>query len=207
MRIYSRIFIFLVASITLTGLTSCNNQPSSVERDRSVSSSPTATPTAMAPASPSDSPFPSPTTPTAQFQSPATSQSLTRPANQTRTTGTTTQTTNATIYQVDSQCEDFVSKPVVLPTTEPMEAAVKQVLAAWDTADFSLAGYRVTVDEDSRTATVDLRVDPNSKRRLTSLSSCEQLALFGALRKTLTANRQWNIDTVRFTEQGEEVVL
>jgi hypothetical protein len=133
---------------------------------------------------------------------------LTRPASQARTTtAATPQTTNVTIYQVDNQCEDFVSKPVALPAVEPMEAAVKQVLAEWDTADFSLAGYRVTVDATSRTATVDLRVDPSSKRQLTSLSSCEQLALFGALRKTLTANRQWNIDTVRFTEQGEEVVL
>ena len=204
MRIYSQILIFLVASITLTSLASCNNQPSSVESDRIVSSSPTA----AAPASLSSSPSPSPPAPTPQLQSPTTSQSLTRPASQNRTTTTaTTPTTNATIYQIDNQCEGFVSKPVALPTTEPMEAAVKQVLAAWDTADFSLAGYRVTIDQTNRTATVDLRVDPNSKRRLTSLSSCEQLALFGALRKTLTANRQWNIDTVQFTEQGEEVVL
>ena len=204
MRIYSQFLILVVVSSTCLGLASCNGQPSSTESDRTVSSSPTAT----APASPSSSPSPSPTAPTAQPQSPSKSQSLTRPASQTRTTtAATTQTTNATIYQVDNQCEDFVSKPVALPTVEPMEAAVKQVLATWDTADFSLAGYRVTVDATSRTATVDLRVDPNSKRRLTSLSSCEQLALFGALRKTLTANRQWNIDTVRFTEQGEEVVL
>ncbi|NEQ15875.1 MAG: sporulation/spore germination protein, partial [Moorea sp. SIO3E2] len=32
-------------------------------------------------------------------------------------------------------------------------------------------------------------------------------ALFGSLRKTLTANSQLNIKDVRFTEQGEDIYL
>jgi hypothetical protein len=88
-----------------------------------------------------------------------------------------------------------------------MEAAIGKTLAQWDTADFSLGGYRISIDPDSRVASVDLRVNPNSKRQLESLSSCEQLALLGAINKTLTGNSQWKIESVRFTEQGEEVVL
>ncbi|MBD2021984.1 hypothetical protein H6F43_17535, partial [Leptolyngbya sp. FACHB-36] len=56
-------------------------------------------------------------------------------------------------------------------------------------------------------ATVDLRLPANAKRRFVSLSTCEQLALFGSIRKTLTSNRQWKIKSVRFTEKGQPIVL
>ncbi|MFM6369036.1 MAG: sporulation/spore germination protein, partial [Dolichospermum sp.] len=40
-----------------------------------------------------------------------------------------------------------------------------------------------------------------------SLSSCEQFALFGSVRKTLMSNSEWKIKDVRFTERGEDIVL
>ncbi len=79
------------------------------------------------------------------------------------------------------------------------------MLAETDSGDFSVAGYRVSV-EGSR-AIVDLRLPPGSKRQFRSLSSCEQLALFGGIRKTLTSNAQWKIQSVQFTEKGQEIVL
>jgi hypothetical protein len=63
------------------------------------------------------------------------------------------------------------------------------------------------VNVDNGVATIDLRIAPESKRQIVSLSSCEQFALFGSLRKTLTSNPQWNIKDVRFTERGQEVVF
>jgi hypothetical protein len=68
-----------------------------------------------------------------------------------------------------------------------------------------LSGYRVRVNNG--VATVDLRLSPQSKRNFVSLSSCEQFALFGSVRKTLTNNSQWKIKEVRFTEKGEAIVI
>ncbi|MFM6472207.1 MAG: sporulation/spore germination protein, partial [Dolichospermum sp.] len=56
-------------------------------------------------------------------------------------------------------------------------------------------------------ATVDIRVSPESKRQLFSLSSCEQFALFGSVRKTLMSNSEWKIKDVSFTERGEDITL
>jgi Sporulation and spore germination len=94
---------------------------------------------------------------------------------------------------------------VSVPSEEPLKGAVGKIIQERDNADFSLSGYRVTVKNG--VATVDLRVSPESKRQLTSLSSCEQFALFGSLKKTLTSNPKWNVKDVRFTEKGEELAL
>jgi hypothetical protein len=111
-----------------------------------------------------------------------------------------------TIYQADDRCETLIPKSVTVPPQRSVEAAVGKVIAQRDTADFSLAGYRVSINQN-RVATIDLRLAPSSKRQLVSLSSCEQFALFGSLRKTLTANQTWNIKDVRFTQQGEDIYL
>jgi hypothetical protein len=114
-------------------------------------------------------------------------------------------TTTVTLYTSDDQCQNFVAKPTSVSADEPMNEAVGKVLQERETADFSLAGYRVNVKNDI--ATIDLRIAPDSKRQIASLSSCEQFALFGSLRKTLTSNAQWKIKEVRFTERGEEIAL
>ncbi len=109
------------------------------------------------------------------------------------------------VYKVDNQCRNFVAEKTAVAANQPIAGAVGKVLENADSADFSLSGYRVNVA--AGVATVDLRVAPNSKRKLVSLSSCEQMAIFGSLRKTLTSNAQWKIKSVRFTDRGKEVVL
>lgn len=114
-------------------------------------------------------------------------------------------TVNVTLYTSDSQCQEFVPQKVTLPATQPITNAVGKIIQEQDTGDFNLSGYRVRVRNG--VATVDLRLSPQSKRQFASLSSCEQFALFGSLRKTLTSNPQWKIKDVRFTEKGEDIVL
>jgi len=117
----------------------------------------------------------------------------------------TSKTTNATIYTSDVQCQKLLPQKVSVQAEEPVKSAVGKILDKRDTSDFSVSGYRINVKNG--TATVDLRISPESKRQIASLSSCEQFALFGSLRKTLTSNAQWNIKEVRFTSRGEEIVL
>jgi hypothetical protein len=106
-----------------------------------------------------------------------------------------------TIYKLDNQCNKFVSEKVRVSKTKTLEKTVGQVLETIDNADFSLAGYRVSVAKGI--ATIDLRTAPGAKRQLKSLSNCEQLALYGGLRKTLTGNKAFKIKSVRFTDRGQ----
>ncbi len=115
------------------------------------------------------------------------------------------QTAKVTLYISDIQCQELIPQQVPVPAAEPVTGAVGKIIEEQDTADFDLSAYRVTVENGI--ATVDLRLSPLSKRQLVSLSSCEQFALFGSLRKTLMSNAEWNIKEVRFTEQGKEVIL
>ncbi len=111
------------------------------------------------------------------------------------------------IYQADSQCQTLVSEKVAIPLENSVNAAVGKVLKQADSGDFDLVGYRVNVNANSRIATVDLRLSPDSRRQFVSLSTCEQFAFFGSLRKTLTSNSQLKIKAVRFTQQGKEIKL
>lgn len=109
------------------------------------------------------------------------------------------------IYQADTRCKGLVAKKIAIASDNPVDHAVEEVLKQTDSADFNLAGYRVNVNSKTRIATVDLRLLPKSKRQFASLSHCEQLALFGSLRKTLTSNPKLNIKDVRFTNQGNKI--
>ncbi|NEP40745.1 MAG: hypothetical protein F6K35_16520 [Okeania sp. SIO2H7] len=115
-------------------------------------------------------------------------------------------TVTVNIYYIDSQCENLINKPVAVSADNSLEEAVAQILEWQDTRDFNFS-YRLILDRHLHLATIDLRVSPNSKRQLTSLSTCEQIALFRSLEKTLTSNSLWNITEVRFTEMGEEIWL
>jgi hypothetical protein len=117
----------------------------------------------------------------------------------------TKKTVNVRLFTSDTQCQELIPQQVSIPAQEPVRGAVGNIIQQLDSADFSLSGYRVTVKNG--VAIVDLRISPNSARQFTSLSSCEQFALFGSLRKTLLSHSQWNIKKVRFTQQGEEIVL
>ncbi len=116
-------------------------------------------------------------------------------------------TVMVTIYKVDSQCEKFIPEQVSLPKERAMDIAVGQVIQQQNTGDFNLEGYRISVEPKTAIATVDFRLSGSSQRRLSSLSSCEQMALFGSLNKTLTGNSLWHIKKVRFTEQGKTILL
>ncbi|MGD1873500.1 MAG: sporulation/spore germination protein [Mastigocoleus sp.] len=112
---------------------------------------------------------------------------------------------NVTVYTSDSQCTKLVPKKVQVSANQPAENLVGQVLKQQDNGDFNLQGYRV--DIKNSIATVDLRIAPDSERQLSSLSSCEQFALFNSVKKTLTSNSQLNIKEVKFTEKGEEILF
>ncbi|MCX7596746.1 MAG: GerMN domain-containing protein [Fischerella sp.] len=129
------------------------------------------------------------------------------PASQQSSTddGNADKTVNVTIYISDIQCQELIPQTVAVPAQEPVTAAVGKILEQRDSADFSFSAYRVNLENGI--ATVDLRITPNSQRRISSLSSCEQFALFGSLRKTLTSNPEWGIKNVRFTEKGKEIIL
>ncbi len=114
--------------------------------------------------------------------------------------------TTVTVYQIDNQCNSLVPEKVAVSKTNTIEAAVGKVLDMSSSSDFDVAGYRINVNS-SGLATVDMRLAPNSKRQFVSLSSCEQFAIFGSLRKTLTENSQWQVRDVVFTEQGQEIFL
>lgn len=143
---------------------------------------------------------------------PPTTVSPTATATPTGTPTTTTtpeqkKTTSVTIYQSDSQCQELVAKTIEVPVDNQIEEAVGKIIEPFDSREFDIAGYRVLVDENTNTATVDFRLSPDTVRRFVSLSSCESFALFGSLEKTLTSNPEWNIKSVKFTEQGKEIVL
>ena len=111
------------------------------------------------------------------------------------------------VYQIDNQCNDFIAETVDVPRSNSLEMAVAKVIEKSNINEFSLASSKVTLDSQTGIATVDFQVAANSKRRFISLSSCEQLNLFGSLRKTLIENPDWQIKDVRFTEGGKEIVL
>jgi hypothetical protein len=113
--------------------------------------------------------------------------------------------TNVTLYISDAQCQELIPKKAEVSAQTPINEAIGKIFKEQSTADFSVSGYRVNVKNGI--ATVDLRISPNSKRQLASLSSCEQFAWFSSVRKTLISNSQWQIKDVRFTERGEDITL
>ncbi|MDB9310402.1 sporulation/spore germination protein [Aphanizomenon sp. CS-733/32] len=114
-------------------------------------------------------------------------------------------TTNVTVYTSDAQCQELIPQKADVSAAAPMNEAIGKIFKEQSTADFSVSGYRINVKNG--VAIVDLRISPDSKRQVSSLSSCEQFALFSSVRKTLISNSQWKIKDVRFTERGEDITL
>jgi len=114
-------------------------------------------------------------------------------------------TINITLYTSDAQCQELIPKKATVSAAEPISEAIGKIFKEQNTADFSVSGYRV--NKKNGVAIVDIRIVPNSKRQVSSLSSCEQFALFSSVRKTLISNAQWKIKEVRFTERGEDIML
>lgn len=185
----------------IVSLSSCSSNPTARNID-SGTPSPNTTPTNSV-----SSQTPSPNSSVAQLREKSPHQES--PKENTPSSSTpkaiTSKTTSVTIYTSDTQCQELIPEKVSVPAEKPVTNVVSKILEKRDTSDFSLSGYRVNIKNGI--ATVDLRISPESKRQIASLSSCEQFALFGSLRKTLTSNAQWNIKEVRFTERGEDIVL
>lgn len=189
----------LITGLIVLSLSSCTSSPTNRQSDNAnsptqemgnVPSTTLSAKSATTPAQP-------------QTQTPVTRQ----PLNTTGSIAQAKDTVTLTIYQADNQCQTLVPEKVAVPATRIVDTAVGEVLKQADSGDFDLAGYRVQVNSNSGVATVDFRLAPNSRRQFVSLSSCEQFALFGSLRKTLTTNSQLKIKNVRFTQQGQEIVI
>jgi hypothetical protein len=187
MNTNKKYIVTLLILAIATSISSCNSNPT-------VSNTKEPTP---APATPTPTPTSQPTPSIGQLRA------KTTPSPDSK--AVTDKNINVTVYTSDTQCQELIPKKVTVPAQEPVTSAVGKIIEEQDTADFNLSGYRVIIQDG--VATVDLRIAPDSQRQLTSLSSCEQFALFGSLRKTLTSNAQWKIKEVRFTERGEEIVL
>ena len=182
---------FIVMAV-VTSLSSCNYSPTSSTTANSETPAPT-----------NGKSFPTPSM--AQLRKKSTIIELPLLKESPQKSAATDKTVTVTLYTSDTQCQELIPKQVSVSAQEPVTSAVSKILEQRDTADFSLSGYRVSIKDG--VATVDLRTSPNSQRQLTSLSICEQFALFGSLRKTLTSNAQWNIKEVRFTQLGKDVSL
>ncbi len=105
-----------------------------------------------------------------------------------------------TVYLADNQC-NLVEQKIMVSPTQPMRGAIAQILNSRMNANFKVSNYQVNVADG--VATVDLQASTEAERSFESLSSCEQTALFGSIQRTLTANAQWKIKDVQFTEKGE----
>jgi hypothetical protein len=201
MNITNKYFLPLIFVTIIVSLSSCSSNPTARNIDSGTQSS-TITPT-NSPSSQASEQIPS----VAQLREKSPNKEY--PKENTPSSSTpkvaASRTTNVTLYTSDTQCQQLIPEKVSVSAEEPVTNVVSKILEKRDTSDFSLSGYRVNIKNGI--AIVDLRISPDSKRQIASLSSCEQFALFGSLRKTLTSNAQWNIKEVRFTERGEDIVL
>ncbi|MBN3959893.1 GerMN domain-containing protein [Nostoc sp. NMS8] len=201
MNTTQRYFLPFIFVAIVVSLSSCSSNPTA----RNIDSGKTSPTVAATNSLPSQTPSQIPSV--AQLKEKSLNQEPPKENTPSSSTSKTaiSKTTNVTLYTSDAQCQKLVPEKVSVPAEEPVKNVVNKILEKRDTSDFSLSGYRVNVKNGI--ATVDLRISPESKRQIASLSSCEQFALFGSLRKTLTSNAQWNIKEVRFTERGEDIVL
>jgi hypothetical protein len=114
-----------------------------------------------------------------------------------------------TLYKVDSQCLKLEPQVTGISPNQAADAgadqAIAEILKNRDTVDFEISGYRTKIAQG--VATVDFRLAPGSKRQFASLSSCEQMAIFATIQKTLTSQSQWGIKSVNFTNQGKRIEM
>lgn len=112
-----------------------------------------------------------------------------------------------TIYRLDDQCQDFVPQKIQVSPDRPISDAIGKILLNQYQSGFVLSGYRVSLDPESGLLVVDLRLSPDSQRLLLSLSSCEQLALFGSIRKTFLDNPNWGVKAITFRDRGQDLTF
>ncbi len=203
MKRIKKYFTPIIAGAIILSLSSCTAPSANRDSDNTGLPSPETSNTPLASQLDANAPI----APKPQPEKPVAAQSSNTISRKATPTTKSTNTVTVNIYRADTQCQTLVPEKVAVPTNSPVDAAVGKVLEQAASGDFDLAGYRVSINPKTAIATVDLRLAPNSQRQFLSLSTCEQFALFGSLRKTLIDNSQLKIKDVRFTEQGQELEL
>ncbi|MEM9004415.1 MAG: hypothetical protein AAGE59_12935 [Cyanobacteria bacterium P01_F01_bin.86] len=114
-----------------------------------------------------------------------------------------------TVYTPTATCEGFESQQRAIAADQAVPQLVQLLLADQvnNLVEFDLSGYRIQTEQTGNSITVDFRRAPGADRHFISLSICEQLVLFGSLRKTLLENPALDIDVVRFTEKGRLIEI
>ena len=185
---YRRLRRLQIISIALLLIAGCGQ---SVERSKSDT-------TTDAPAAVPSTPSPSARAP--NREEPAASLDSDQPQSE---NADLTDTVPVVIYRINRACTDFVAEPARVKRDRALEQTLQRVLSEQIQAEFDLAGFRVSFDQETQVATIDLRLAPDSPRQFVSLSACEQMTLFGSLRETLLKNTQWDVESVEFTAQGK----
>lgn len=108
-------------------------------------------------------------------------------------------TVQVPIWVIDEQCSELVEKVVELEAGHSADDLVGEVLAeGWSQASLEIERHNVTIDTTTGTAMVELYHVADSSRTFSSLSSCENFALFRGIKDTLIANEAFGIESVEF---------
>ena len=113
-------------------------------------------------------------------------------------------TVTVTRYKIDNQCNNLIPEDLSVPAENSLDEMIGEIVSDRSNGDFRIAGYRLNLDETTKTLTLDFRLPIDSPRSIYSLSHCEQFALLGELRETLIVNSEWDIETVNFQVQGQD---
>ena len=180
--------VFIRYATLFLGLTlvSCTSTPPPTPPTTAQSTPPSTPPSGPRPTLPAPTPQPSiaPTTSAAMSAAAAT-------------------TIPVAVYHMDSNCNQLVKKTEQLPKEKTMDRAIGSVLNQANTADFTITDYRVT--SQGQVATIVLRLPSGGARSFKSMSSCEQMSFFGAMRETVMQRKEWGIKDVTFTDGKQEV--
>ena len=167
----------------------------------STTTPPTTPPTTAQFTTPTPSTPPSGPKPTLPAPTP---QPSIAPTASAATSGKTLATTiPIAVYHMDRNCNQLVKETEQLPKEKTMDRAIGSVLNRANTADFTITDYRVT--SQGEVATIVLRLPSGGVRSFKSMSSCEQMSFFGAMRETVVQRKEWGIKDVTFTDGKQEI--
>ena len=181
-------YVALLLGLTLVSCTPTQTPPSSTTPPTTAQSS-------------TPSPGPEPTLPTTPSPKPSIAPTASTSATSAATSATTT--VPVVVYHMDRDCNQFVKETEQLPKEKTMNRAIGSVLNRANTADFTITDYRVT--SQGGVATIVLRLPSGGVRSFKSMSSCEQMSFFGAMRETVVQRKEWGIKDVTFTDGNKEI--
>ena len=157
----------------------------------------TTPPTTAQSSTPSSEPKPNSTT------APSPQPSIAPTTSASKSTSTPATTVPVVIYHMDRNCNQFVKETEQLPKEKTMNRAIGSVLNRANTADFTITDYQVT--SQGGVATIVLRLPSGGVRSFKSMSSCEQMSFFGAMRETVVQRKEWGVKDVTFTDGNKEI--